>query len=246
MPLPKDRNELYIFIDLLLLIPTLIFSYNFFVKIYGENKNKSIFIILSTLLFLPILWGVIYSLFPYGNHFMISMNKKSINTFKIFHFQKLSTNLISAKGVSCDFPLLIHEGFRVQEYLAAKNGALTILINLYDTLKISEEQKEMLLTHIFKTIQSCDVNSLHNGLSPLINSVTTNNYAVTLALLKAGANPNQPYINYKKGNSLTPLYFAELYLKLAKTDESKQSRIKIIELLKQAGARSEKIELPVK
>jgi hypothetical protein len=219
--------------------------------LYTFFAKKRLLVVAAYLAFaISILWVLTYSFLPYGNQVMIAWSGKSqILPYRINHLynsQTISNFLIKLKGISCDYPHLQYDeklGFKYTENIG---GAISILISEYDHHILTPVQKNFLLNHIYKTIEACNPNTAVDNVTPLRNAIFAKNESIVSAILKKGANPNLLYTKDDNSKSYTPLYFAEKILSSEKTEEGKQALTKIIELLKQAGAKSEMTEISTK
>jgi hypothetical protein len=213
---------------------------------YTFLKYGKLLKITCIILFVPIIsWLVIYPFLPYGNHIaMAVLDNKEKNIFeKIFYSQNASKIVLNIRGVSCTMPILIHNnlGYPI-EY--KKENAIFGLMAFSSEFKekLNKEQNKFITNHLIDAINECDVNNQN----PLVGAITDRDYQIVFALIKRDVNVNQLYENKEKTKKYSPLYLAELFYKSEKNEENKQSLVKIMELLKQRGAKSEVIDLSVK
>lgn len=190
-------------------------------------------------------WLVIYPFLPYGNHIAMAMlDNKEKNLFeKIFYSQTASKIVLKIRGVSCTMPILVHNGLGYPIEYKQENAIFGLMaFSAEFKEKLNKEQKKIITNHLLETINECDVNTQNS----LVGAIIDKDYQIVFALVKRDANVNQLYENIEKTKKYSPLYLAELFVKSEKEEIAKQSLAKIIELLKQAGAKSEMIDLSVK
>jgi hypothetical protein len=215
-------------------------------------KSKWFRVIFFITLIPIIIYVTSYVFLPYGNHLQAAWEIDSKDSIESFYYSKVGSKIIlKIRGISCDAPVLSLGYPFSYKYYNYKKSAISQILGLYDIQQdqMNKEQKEFILPHLYKTIEKCDPNVELEGLSPLMQVIFSKNPNSDFIkqLIQRGADVNQKLIHPTKLKSYTPLYLAETsLLKSSKTEAAKESLIKIIELLKQAGAKSEMIELPAK
>jgi hypothetical protein len=194
----------------------------------------------------------VYIFLPYGNHLQAAWAVDSkISADNFYYSQAASKIVLKMRGIDCDAPVFVQDSLFNYHYYDYKKSAISQILGLYDIKKdlMNQEQEKFILQHLYKTIEKCDPNIELANLSPLMQVITSNNPKPDFlkSLILRGADVNQRFQHPTKPKSYTPLYFAELsLLKSPKTEEGKQALTKIIELLKQAGAKSEMTEILTK
>jgi hypothetical protein len=222
-------------------------------------------------LLLPIFWIFAYPFFPYWNHFRTVYNDtietqyKSILIWPISVSQnikgediissmtssrKYSEIILKYRKMPCYFSYLKRPNNILDwDYSIYPSSSVEIMLESYTLLK--ENNKELMKSDfaeqaskdLRELIQRCAYNDSLKNPNLLGAALFSKNASIVQAFISSELNINVPLINSSKTKSYTPLYLAEKLLQSEKSEEDKQSLVKIIELLKQAGARSEMKEM---
>jgi hypothetical protein len=232
-------------------------------------KKISIFF----LLFL-IFWVIAYPFLPYWNHFRTVYNDtkgtqyKSILKWPISASQDIKEeDIISSITSSREYSKIILKYRKMPcyfSYLKRPNNILNWDYSIYQSSSVEimlesytllmENNKELMRgdfaeqasKELRELIQRCAYNDSLKNPDLVGAALFSKSASIVQAFISSGLNINVSLINSSKTKSYTPLYLAEKILKSEKNEESKQSLVKIIELLKQAGAKSEMTDLQVK
>lgn len=244
IPLLKDRNAIFQIVDGVLYLALLVMTWSLFYFVINSHKQKWLWVTIATFSIYPILWLIVYPTLPSGNHFLAIFQKNN-NVNKFFYSEKYSTIILKIKSPQCDFPVISHLGMRLNKFESViEDNAIFSIIAFIEVIEIKDRITSKFPFEYFESIvKRCGANTTQNGVTALTSAIDIRNSDIVDILVRQGADVNKKF-HRRSGNIFyTPLYLAEHFLKSEKDETKKQSLIKIIELLKQAGAKSEKIDL---